>query len=202
MKRVKTEEEEEGLIRINAGGVLLLTSKELLAKLSIFPSEDSIQIDCDGYLFGQILHYLRRDIPFSLIPPNVLKEVWVIELAFWGLASQEKTLLGETEERMDRVISELMEISEMKERLMKGQLYTSVYIPYDYQTEWGQSLASYLEGAKELFTQRLKPLFTFQVIGISQRRMAKVCEVIYSFNGKQYNTHTDRSVEIAITRLF
>lgn len=206
MKRVKTEEKEKGFVKINVGGVELLSSKELLSKLSIFPSEgESIEIDCDGYLFSQILHYLRRGIPFTLIPPNVLKEVWEIELVYWGLvcdAVKEKTLVEETEDRMDHVILELMKISEMKERLLKGQLSTSVFIPYEYETEWGQSLANYLVGAKELFSQRLKPLFDFQGISMQQYRMAKMYEVIYSFQGKQYSTHTNRSLEICITRLF
>lgn len=233
MKRVKTEEGgvvgSSEMVRLNVGGVHLDCSLATLTNyypdsmLAVMfqernraniPKDENgrFWIESDGLLFGQILHYIRRSIPFSLLPPNTLKEIWQIELDYWGLSlpvlvedepeiNLVESILSETEQRMDGVIHLLMQITDIRAELLKGESWTYIYLPYgEYQTEWGQSLSQYLSKAKELFEKRLKKMMSFHSLRIDQKSMAKTTAKYYSFNGVQFNTHTTSSMEILIIR--
>lgn len=223
MKRAKREEDEcSEIIRLNVGGMKLDCSLTTLT--CFYPESDLTKmfqeknratltldkkgryfIETDGVLFGHLLHYIRSDIPLSLVPPNVLKEVWQNELEYWGLSPRSPTnkLLNETEKRMDETIALLMEISDMRERLLRGHLVTSVLIPYnEYKTKWNQCLATYLQDASALFGQRLRLVLAFESFRIDGHNMSKAYAKDYSFNGKEYNTRVTKTIEITIIRLF
>ena len=223
MKRVKREEDQRSeIIRLNVGGMKLDCSLTTLT--CFYPESDLTKmfqeknratipldkkgryfIETDGVLFGHLLHYIRCDIPFNLVPPNVLKEVWQNELEYWGLSppSLVNKIPMETEQRMDETIALLMEISEMKEKLLRGHLVTSILIPCnEYQMKWDQSLTNYLKDATALFGNRLRKTLSFESFRIDSHSTAKSYAKNYSFDGKQYNTHTTNTMEITIVRLF
>lgn len=222
MKRAKREEVSEEIIGLNVGGLLMDCSLTTLTKL--YPdshladtfseegrfrltrdSNDRYFLDTDGNTFSQMIHYMRRSIPFSLQPPTILKEVWQAELEYWGLLviPPMAKIPQYTEERMDKTIGLLVQLTDMEAELLKGSISTTVYIPHEgCEMEWGQSLFDYIRNAESLFTARLAKLFPFQASRLELCSTGKTTSKEYTFNNIKYKTHETKTMKITIIRLF
>jgi hypothetical protein len=239
MKRIHINEEEEEddqttlrIVSINAGGTLLCTSMATLRdnypesviaamfserQLTTLKRDDSgtYFIDTDGSLFAHILQYMRRGISFDLVPPGVLKEVWFIEVDYWGLrqhAEEEKknkkmqsfeelvmTKMTEAERRTEETLCLLFTLTEQNDRIEQGVKSIRFYIPKDvYFTEWKQEMCNYLTEAKNLFFSRYSGHnnrhFSINNISYCSRAQSKLVD--YQFNGVHYDTMNHPTLEV------
>jgi hypothetical protein len=227
-------EEDDPIIRINAGGVIISTFRSTLTKkypdsvLAVMfgnrhfkslklDQDGNYFIDTDGQLFSQIIHYMRRAIPFSIIPPCIDETLWSIELDFWGLTILEspkkevnQTIFDviqsnytEAEKRIHQVAILIFEkLTDTSQRMKNGIKQFSIYIPrYEkYELPWGGFIDDFILNAQpSIFSHfnKNKDVYPHLIIkSIETHSKALTRQQNYVFNEKNYTTVSTVTIEI------
>lgn len=236
---------DDSIVYINAGGIRVTVLKDTLTKaypeslLAMMFNERHVDtlkrdnegcffIDTDGVLFGHIIHYIRRSIPFGIVPLNVHPEIWSREVDYWGLVSKGEEIpsekdsalyceasidqilskkVDETKERIDETLKILLSLTNAYDQINKGKDTISLYIPVtnDYLLPWGVNIFTYLSHNHSTMIS-LYPTYThdkskeksFGLYNFSALSKAKSYRKDYIFNNKQYNTVDHSTYELRL----
>lgn len=209
MKRIKLEipnEDNDQPLQIDIGGVLRTIDNGVISKCPKLKNacDTALRvngrpyIDADPIIFNHLLNCLRRDIPFTIIPPNVLKEAWQAELIFWELDKKSddphnydrimKEKIDLVNKRMERVVFLIIELSRCI-TIENGATTIKCLVPQGaYNLEWDQDLFDFLLCAKTRMVDYFSKKHGSSCVYMEIMNRAQGKREDYRFNNINYNT--------------